>query len=55
MNVKRKTKFLDNFLFDGIWSGKQKIEKDQFNRLFLDSKAIRDGVVDVRRIARQGG
>ena len=31
---------------------KQKIGKDQFNRLFLDSKAIRDGVVDVRRIAR---
>jgi len=43
VNVKRKTKFLDNLLFDSIWSGKQ---------LFLDSKAIRDGVVDVRRIAR---
>ncbi len=31
---------------------KQKIGKDKFNSLFLDSKAIRDGFVDLRRIAR---
>jgi len=51
VNVKRRTKFLDNFLFDSIWSGKQKIGISSTG-LFLDSKAIRDGVVDVRRIAR---
>ncbi len=31
---------------------KQKIGKEQFSRLFLDTKAIRDGVVDLRQIAR---
>jgi cytochrome c peroxidase len=31
---------------------KQKIGKDKFNSLFLDSKAIRDGFVDLRRIPR---
>jgi hypothetical protein len=31
---------------------KQKIGNDVFKRLFLDSKAIRDGFVDLRRIPR---
>ena len=31
---------------------KQKLGKEAFNRLFLDTKAIRDGFVDLRRIPR---